>query len=54
MGLSMTEYLLTKGDIVVAAVRRPESMKKHQETYGADKLLVVKVDVKNQEDIDAA
>ena len=53
MGLSMTEYLLAKGDIVVAAVRRPESMKGHQVEYGADKLLVVKVDVKNQEDIDA-
>jgi NAD(P)-dependent dehydrogenase (short-subunit alcohol dehydrogenase family) len=54
MGLSMTEYLLAKGDIVVAAVRRPESMKEHQVEYGADKLLIVKVDVKNQEDIDAA
>ncbi len=53
MGLSMTEYLLAKGDVVVAAVRRPESMKGHQVEYGADKLLVVKVDVKNQEDIDA-
>ena len=50
----MAEYLLAKGDIVIAAVRRPESMKEHQVAYGADKLLVVKVDVKNQEDIDAA
>jgi NADP-dependent 3-hydroxy acid dehydrogenase YdfG len=54
MGLSMTEYLLAKGDVVIAAVRKPESMMEHQAKYGADKLLVVKADVKNQEDIDAA
>ena len=54
MGLSVTEYLLATGDIVIAAVRRPESMKEHQLEYGADRFLVVKVDVKNQEDIDAA
>jgi len=54
MGLSVTEYLLAKGDIVVAAVRKPESMKEHQAKYGADKLLVVKVDVQKQEDVNAA
>jgi NAD(P)-dependent dehydrogenase (short-subunit alcohol dehydrogenase family) len=54
MGLSVTEYLLAKGDAVVAAVRRPESMQEHQVKYGADKLIVVKVDVRNQEDVDAA
>jgi NAD(P)-dependent dehydrogenase (short-subunit alcohol dehydrogenase family) len=53
MGLSMTEYLLANGHSVVAAVRRPEAMKEHQAKYGA-KILVVKVDVKNPEDIDAA
>jgi NAD(P)-dependent dehydrogenase (short-subunit alcohol dehydrogenase family) len=50
----MTEYLLRNGDIVVAAVRKPESMKGHQVAYGADKLVVVQVDVNHQEDIDAA
>ncbi|KIM89540.1 hypothetical protein PILCRDRAFT_190256 [Piloderma croceum F 1598] len=54
MGLSMSEYLLAKGVIVIAAVRKPESMKEHQAKYGSDKLLVVKVDVQIQEDIDAA
>lgn len=29
-------------------------MKSHQTKYGADKLLVVKVDVQKQEDVDAA
>jgi len=50
----VTEYLLAKGDAVIAAVRRPESMKEHQVKHGVDKLLVVKVDVRNQEDVDAA
>jgi NADP-dependent 3-hydroxy acid dehydrogenase YdfG len=54
MGLSMTEHLLAKGVIVIAAVRKPESMKEHQAKYGPDKLLVVKVDVQIQEDVDAA
>ena len=54
MGLSMTDYLLTKGDAVIAAVRNPESMKEYQAKYGADRLLVVKVDVQKQEDVDAA
>lgn len=53
MGLSMTEYLLEKGDTVIAAVRRPDAMKEHQAKYG-DKILVVKVDVQKQEDVDAA
>ncbi len=34
------QYLLAKGAIVIAAVRRPESMKGHQVAY---KLLVVEV-----------
>jgi len=54
MGLSVTEYLLAKGDVVVAAVRKPESLKQHQAKYGVDKLLVVKVNVQSQEDVDAA
>jgi NAD(P)-dependent dehydrogenase (short-subunit alcohol dehydrogenase family) len=54
MGLSVTEYLLEKGETVVAAVRKPESMKQHQAKYSADKLLVVKVDVQSQDDVDAA
>jgi NADP-dependent 3-hydroxy acid dehydrogenase YdfG len=54
MGLSVTQYLLSKGDAVIAAVRRLESMKELQAKYGVDKLLVVKVDVRHQEDVDAA
>jgi len=50
----LTEYLLARGDAVIAAVRKPESMKEYQTKYSADKLLVVKVNVQNQEDVDAA
>ncbi|KAJ6606883.1 hypothetical protein B0H10DRAFT_2074180 [Mycena sp. CBHHK59/15] len=54
LGLAVTEYMLDQGLIVVAAVRRPDSMKAHQQKYGAENLLVVKVDVKSQEDVSAA
>ncbi|KAJ6598162.1 hypothetical protein DFH09DRAFT_53830 [Mycena vulgaris] len=53
MGLSVTEYLLAEGHTVIAAVRKPESMNAHKEKYGA-KILVVKVNVQSQEDVDAA
>ncbi|KAJ7677921.1 NAD(P)-binding protein [Mycena polygramma] len=53
MGLSVTEYLLAGGHSVVAAVRKPESMNAHKEKHGA-RLLVVKVNVQSQEDVDAA
>jgi NADP-dependent 3-hydroxy acid dehydrogenase YdfG len=54
IGLSMINYLLAKGDTVIAAVRRPESMQELQVNFGANKLLVVKVNVQNQEDVDTA
>jgi NADP-dependent 3-hydroxy acid dehydrogenase YdfG len=53
MGLSVTEYLLAEGHSVVAAVRKPESMGAQKEKYGA-RILVVKVDVQSQEDVEAA
>jgi NADP-dependent 3-hydroxy acid dehydrogenase YdfG len=53
MGLSVTEYLLGEGHNVVAAVRKPESMGALKAKYGA-RILVVKVDVQSQEDVDAA
>ncbi|KAJ7312986.1 hypothetical protein DFH08DRAFT_927083 [Mycena albidolilacea] len=53
MGLSVTEYLLAEGHNVVAAVRKPESMGALKAKYGA-RILVVKVNVQNQEDVDAA
>jgi NADP-dependent 3-hydroxy acid dehydrogenase YdfG len=53
MGLSVTEYLLAEGHSVIAAVRKPESMAAHKEKYGG-KILVVKVNVQSQEEVDAA
>ncbi|KAJ7843049.1 hypothetical protein B0H14DRAFT_3109212 [Mycena olivaceomarginata] len=53
MGLSVTEYLLAEGHNIVAAVRKPESMGALKAKYGT-RILVVKVNVQNQEDVDAA
>ncbi|KAG0693078.1 hypothetical protein DFH29DRAFT_433931 [Suillus ampliporus] len=50
----MTEYALSQGDSVVATLRKPEILSDFIARYPADKLLVLKVDVKNQEEIDEA
>ncbi|KAG2087192.1 uncharacterized protein F5147DRAFT_728116 [Suillus discolor] len=50
----MTEYALSKGDIVVATLRKPQVLSDLAALYSADKLLVLKVDVTKQEDIDEA
>lgn len=50
----MTEYALNKGDIVVATLRKPQVLSDLAARYSADKLLVLKVDVTKQEDIDEA
>ncbi|KAG1869664.1 hypothetical protein C8R48DRAFT_96303 [Suillus tomentosus] len=53
-GRSMTEYALSQGDIVVATLRKPQVLSDLEARYSADKLLVLKVDVTKQEDIDEA
>ncbi|KAG1731848.1 uncharacterized protein EDB91DRAFT_709231 [Suillus paluster] len=53
-GRCMTEYALSQGDIVVATLRKPEVLSDLAARYSADKLLVLKVDVTKQEDIDHA
>ena len=50
----MTEYALSQGDIVVATLRKPEALSDLAARYPADKVLVLKVDVTKQEDIDMA
>ncbi|KAG2053315.1 NAD(P)-binding protein [Suillus hirtellus] len=50
----MTEYALSQGDIVVATLRKPQVLSDLQARYSSDKLLVLKVDVTKQEDIDEA
>lgn len=53
-GKSLTEFVLNKGDIVVATLRKPEVLQELTASYSSDKLLVLKVDVTNQTDIDHA
>ncbi|KAK0463964.1 NAD-P-binding protein [Desarmillaria tabescens] len=53
-GRSMLECAIRKGDKVVAAVRRPETMTKLQTEYTEDRLLVVKVDVSKPDEVNAA
>ncbi|KAK0451044.1 NAD-P-binding protein [Armillaria borealis] len=53
-GRSMLECAIRKGDTVVAAVRRPETMTKLQTEYTEDRLLVVKVDVSKSDQVNAA
>jgi NAD(P)-dependent dehydrogenase (short-subunit alcohol dehydrogenase family) len=50
----MTEYALNQGDIVVATLRKPQVLSDLAARYPADKLLILKVDVTKQEDIDEA
>ncbi|KAF9236700.1 hypothetical protein BU15DRAFT_76660 [Melanogaster broomeanus] len=53
-GKSMTELVLSKGDIVVATLRKPEMLEELTARYPKDRLLVLKVDVTKQADIDHA
>ncbi|KAG0701141.1 hypothetical protein DFH29DRAFT_852855 [Suillus ampliporus] len=53
-GRCMTEYALGQGDNVVATLRKPEVLSDLVARYPVDKLLVLKVDVKKQEEIDEA
>ncbi|PBK97041.1 NAD-P-binding protein [Armillaria gallica] len=53
-GRSMLECAIRKGDTVVAAVRRPETMSKLQTEYSEERLLVVKVDVSKPDQVNAA
>ncbi|KAG1887940.1 uncharacterized protein F5891DRAFT_1166949 [Suillus fuscotomentosus] len=53
-GRLMTEYALDKGDIVVATLRKPQVLSDLAARYPVDKLLILKVDVAKQEDIDEA
>jgi NADP-dependent 3-hydroxy acid dehydrogenase YdfG len=49
----MTELVLSSGGIAVAACRKPESMSDLSSKYDSSKLLVVKMDVNEQNDIDS-
>ncbi|KIJ47160.1 hypothetical protein M422DRAFT_28847 [Sphaerobolus stellatus SS14] len=47
LGRAVTEYVLAKGDIVVATLRKPEAIADLSAKYDSSKLLVLRLDVKN-------
>ncbi|OSC98222.1 NAD-P-binding protein [Trametes coccinea BRFM310] len=53
-GRALAEYVLAKGDIVVATARRPAALDDLKAQYPSDRLLVIKLNVDNpQEVVDA-
>lgn len=50
----MTRLVLQNGDIAIATLRNPSVLASLSEQYPKDKLLVLKLDVTNREDITAA
>ncbi|KIJ36480.1 hypothetical protein M422DRAFT_34260 [Sphaerobolus stellatus SS14] len=51
LGRAVTEYVLAKGDIVVATLRKPEVIADLSAKYDGSKLLVLRLDVKNPGEI---
>ncbi|KIJ39287.1 hypothetical protein M422DRAFT_257893, partial [Sphaerobolus stellatus SS14] len=51
LGRAVTEHALSKGDIVVATLRKPEALADLSKKYDSSKLLVLKLDVKNAAEI---
>ncbi|KAF8996910.1 hypothetical protein BDQ17DRAFT_1544570 [Cyathus striatus] len=51
LGLSVVKYVLSKGDIVVATLRKPEVLSELTTQYGPTQLLVVKLDVAKPDEI---
>ena len=50
-GLSLTTHALEQGDIVIATVRKPETLEQLLQTWTQGQLLVLKVDVSSPDDI---
>jgi NAD(P)-dependent dehydrogenase (short-subunit alcohol dehydrogenase family) len=53
-GRSITEYVLSKGDVVVATMRKPEAVADLTKKYDSSKLLALRLDVTKPEEIAAA
>ena len=53
-GRTMTEFVLRRGDIAIATLRKPEVLDDLKAQYAADKLLTLKLDVTNLDEIAAA
>lgn len=52
-GRAMTEYVLAKGDIAVATLRKPEALDDLVSKHDKSKLLVLRLDISKKEEIDA-
>ena len=50
-GLSLTTHALEQGDIVIATVRKPETLQHLLQTWTEGQLLILKADVSNFDDI---
>jgi NADP-dependent 3-hydroxy acid dehydrogenase YdfG len=50
-GRVLTEYALKKGERVVATLRKPEVLDSLTKQYSSDKMLILKLDVTNKEDV---
>ncbi|KAF8996905.1 NAD(P)-binding protein [Cyathus striatus] len=54
LGLAVVKYALSKGDIVVATLRKPEALRDLTSKYSPSQLLAVKLDVSNPDEIVSA
>ncbi|KAK7444363.1 hypothetical protein VKT23_015381, partial [Stygiomarasmius scandens] len=54
MGRAMTERVLSQGDIAVATLRKPEVLNELVAKYSQEKLLVLKLDISQPDEISAA
>ncbi|KAH9850966.1 NAD-P-binding protein [Lenzites betulinus] len=54
LGLELLNYVLSKGDIAIATLRKPEVLADLQSQYPKERLVVLKVDVTSRTEIAAA
>ncbi|TCD70180.1 hypothetical protein EIP91_004650 [Steccherinum ochraceum] len=54
LGRCLVEYLLTKGENVVATLRKPEVLNDLKATYPSTQLLILRLDISKLEEIEAA
>ncbi|KAI0747545.1 NAD(P)-binding protein [Fomes fomentarius] len=54
LGRAFTEFLLDKGEIVIATARRPSTLDELVQKYSPDRLIVLKLDITNSEEVSTA
>lgn len=53
LGRALTEHALSKGDTVVATLRKPEDLADVSSKYGPESLLILRLDVTKQDELQA-